>query len=61
MRPKKKKNMIYSSFGAIKFDIVFMALYFFENINFPLILKYLVYYLGWPLIATSIYDMLTVV
>jgi len=47
--------------GVIKFDIGFMVPFFFENIHFLLILKYLVHYLGLSLTTILAYAMLNIV
>ena len=47
--------------GLSNFDVEFVVMYFFENIHLLLILKCIVHYLVWPLIAIFAYDMLWLV
>jgi len=51
-------DIICDFLGVIKFDIELVALHFFENLLFLLILKCFVHYLGLPLIVILTYDML---
>jgi len=51
-------DMLCGSLGVIKFDIELVILYFFKNLLILLILKWIVYYLGWPLIDILTCDVL---
>ena len=51
-------DMLCGSLGVIKLDVELVVMYFFENIHLLLILKFIVHYLGLPLIAILACDML---
>ena len=51
-------DTLCGSAGVIKFDILLVVVYFFENVYLLLILNCLACYLGLPLITILAYDML---